>query len=739
MKPRRHQDTKSLRECTPEGQYNSKNEEWAANDADERRFSRRQYKHSTIFSAIIRVRSQRAAGLRAILDSFVSWCLRGKKPLQEHLPPTLAATPKHLPLPRSCPSDVVESRFLLADSRYPTCRLDHERPRMASTADITNLERRIESAVADGRLSAGAEDNMRRWLTEPQYAAYAKPIGALVEADRFDELDRLFWEVVPFGTGGRRGPMAEFGSATINPRTIAESAHGLVTYYQSQSGRTDGKAVVACDTRNRSIEFARLAATTFAAHGMQVFLFEEPRSTPELSFAVRHLGCDIGVVISASHNPPADNGFKAYWSNGAQVLSPHDQGIIDCVYDAGEIPTVDFDAAIADGRIEFIGETIDNAYVEAVLACSLSDARDIPAIFTPLHGVGETCCYRVLEAAGFEDVEIFEPQRSPDGNFTNVPDQLPNPERRQVFEPAIEHVQNTDAALILASDPDADRLAVCVRDNDGEFVHLTGNKVAALLADYILRKQAAAGKLTPAHYVVETLVTTPLVATLAKSHGVRAIDDLLVGFKYIAETMDREGPDKFLFGCEESLGYLSGEYARDKDAGIAALYIMESAAELRRDGKTLLDRLDELSVAHGYHTEGQRSEVCTGSRGRAQIDGLMQTFRESPPTELAGFGFVRVRDYDGHEVRSLPDNQKTNDLPQPAGDLLFLESADEATRFSIAVRPSGTEPKIKFYFFAVGRCDSADQLTETKARTDAAFANVQDALTNWVRGVLDTQ
>jgi phosphoglucomutase/phosphomannomutase len=610
---------------------------------------------------------------------------------------------------------------------------------MASPANIIDLGRLIESAVADGRLSACAQDNARRWLKETQYADYVPAIRSLVEADRFDEVDRLFWEVVPFGTGGRRGPMAEFGSATINPRTIAESAHGLVTYFQSQSGRSEGRAVVACDTRNRSTEFARLTATTFAAHGMQVFLFEAPRSTPELSFAVRHLGCDIGVVISASHNPPSDNGFKAYWSNGAQVLAPHDQGIIDCVYEAGEIPTVDFDTAVVDGRIEIIGETIDNAYVQAVLSCSLSDARDIPAIFTPLHGVGETCCYRVLNAAGFNDVDIFEPHRAPDGNFINVPDQLPNPERRDVFEPVIEQVQNTDAALILASDPDADRLAICVRDDNGEFVHLTGNAVAALLADYILRKQAAAGKLTPAHYVVETLVTTPLVATLAKSHGVRAIDDLLVGFKYIAQTMDREGADKFLFGCEESLGYLSGEYARDKDAGIASLFIMETAAELRRDGKTLLDRLDEISIAHGYHIEGQRSEVCTGSSGREQIDGLMRAFRESPPGELAGVRFVRVRDYGQHEIRSLPDNQKTSELPQPEGDLLFLESAEGDTRFSIAVRPSGTEPKIKFYFFAVGRCDAAEQLTETKARTEAAFVSVQDALTDWVRGVLSAQ
>ena len=472
----------------------------------------------------------------------------------------------------------------------------------------------IESAVESGTLSDGAGKNIERWLTEPQYAEYVPSIASLVDTGSWDRLDRLFWEVIPFGTGGRRGLMADMGSATINARTIAESADGLAVYLQSL-GTTDGKAVIAHDTRNRSQEFARLTATTLAARGLKVYLFKEYRSTPELSFAVRHLGCDCGVMITASHNPPSDNGFKAYWSTGGQVLPPHDKGIIDCVYEAAEIPNVDFEAAIAEGRIEQIGEAIDEAYLSTVVDMSLSDSRDLPGLFSPLHGVGETVCYEVLQRAGFDGIAIFEPHREPSGDFPNVADHFPNPERTVVFDPLIAHAKDNGQDVILASDPDADRLGVCVKGADGEFVHLTGNQIGSLIADYILRKRSVAEELTPEHFVVETLVTTPLIGELAKSHGVQVIDDLLVGFKYIGQTMDAKGPDKFVFGAEESLGYLAGTYARDKDAGIAALYLAECAAELRGEGKTLLDRLNELYIEHGYYYEGQTSKFCEGAEG----------------------------------------------------------------------------------------------------------------------------
>ncbi len=632
---------------------------------------------------------------------------------------------------------------------------DHDTP---PNPQVEAALAQLTSAGASGRLSESAVSNVRRWLTEPGYAAYVPRILALVDAGKLDELDSLFWEVIPFGTGGRRGMMTEFGSATMNDRTVAESANGVAVYLKKLRGKEGGRAVVACDTRVKSHEFSRLTACVLAAHGLHVCLFESHRSTPELSFAVRHLKCDVGIMISASHNPPSDNGVKVYWSSGAQVLPPHDTGIIDCVYQSNEIPVADFDAAIADGRLELVGADVDEAYVRTVARLSLSSARDVAVLYTPLHGVGETSVYRVLEEAGFEGVQIFEPQREPNGNFPNVPDHLPNPELPAVFAAPIEHARTSGAGLVVASDPDADRLGAAVRDSSGDFRCLTGNQIGALLADYIVRKRKAAGTLGPQHFVVETLVTTPLIAEVARSYRIRAIDNLLVGFKYIAQTVDREGPERFVFGAEESLGFLAGTYARDKDAAIAALYLCECAAELKRQKKTLLDRLDELYQAHGYFAESQRSESCKGPKGRAMIERLMDAFTNNPPRSLAGIDLARVRDYRRHEVRQLPDNERVSDLTAPQGDLLIFESAPSDCTISFAARPSGTEPKIKFYFFARARCSEpivavagsdapaaeaatpaqAKPLAEVKSLAESRLHDLQNALSAWVQNIWAT-
>lgn len=610
---------------------------------------------------------------------------------------------------------------------------------MSSTTDPTaGRLKGAEQAVSEGKLTPAAFENLKRWLTEPQFADFVPAITSDLDRGDWSRIDRMFWEVIPFGTGGRRGVMGDYGSASMNRRTVAESAQGLASYLHKYTGKGGGAGVIACDSRNRSIEFAQLTATTWAANGLTVYYFPTCRSTPELSFAVRHLKCDVGAMISASHNPPADNGFKAYWNHGAQVLPPHDKGIIDCVYTTGEIPTIDFDEAVQAGKIVILDDRVDLAYVAAVAALSLSSARGVKAIFTPLHGVGETSVYQVVRQAGFNDVSIYEPQRSANGNFPNVPDQLPNPERPVVFDPAIREGEVTGADLVLASDPDADRLGIAVKGKDGKFQHLTGNRIAILLADYILEKRKQAGTLSPKHYVVETLVTTPMVARLAKNAGVRAIDDLLVGFKYIAETMDREGPDQFVFGCEESLGYLAGQYARDKDAAVAALYILEHAAELKAQGKTLLDRLDELFGKHGYFLEDQMSQTCEGSQGKAQILQLMQAFRTSPPLELAGIKLAKARDYSKHEVRELPSNKVASPLPQPSGDLVFFDSAPGSMEVSIAVRPSGTEPKIKFYFFARAECSPGSNLEITQRKTSTTLKECMNALSTWIKHTLQS-
>jgi phosphoglucomutase/phosphomannomutase len=607
---------------------------------------------------------------------------------------------------------------------------------MDSAQQTSSMVNKVDAAVSAGELSGEAASNLKRWLTRPEYGRYQSQLQEMIEAADFETLGTLFFESIPFGTGGRRGLMAEMGSATINARTIAESAQGLATYLQDFKQTSGGRAVVACDTRNRSDEFARLVATTLAANGLHVFFFDIYRSTPQLSFAVRHLQCDVGVMITASHNPPSDNGFKAYWSNGGQVLSPHDKGIIERVAATEEIPTLDFDQAVSDGKIELLGADLDTTYIDTVCKLSLSAARSLPGIFTPLHGVGETSAFRSLQQAGFTGIEIFEPQRAPDGNFTNVPDHLPNPERFEVFQPAIERAQEMGGELVLASDPDADRLGACVRNGDGEFVHLTGNRIGALLADYILRKRSAANSLSGEHFVVETLVTTPLIGAIAQSHGVRVIDDLLVGFKYIGEKIDSEGSNLFIFGAEESLGYLAGDHARDKDASVAALYLAELAAELREENKTLLDRLDELYVEHGYFTEGQQSVVSRGEQGQQQIRQLMDQFRNDPPTEFACVSFGRVRDYGRHEIRSLPSNEAAEPLPEPRDNLMFFETENTEPRIALAVRPSGTEPKIKFYTFAQAACEQAEGLANMKQETDKQLAQFQQELSVWVGDVL---
>ncbi len=592
-----------------------------------------------------------------------------------------------------------------------------------------DFEPMVDAAVAAGKLTPAAAKNLKPWLTEKFYRPYRASLEKLIRDQQFAELDRLFWERIPFGTGGRRGPMGELGSATINRRTIAESAYGLGVYVKKSVGTKAWKAVVACDTRNRSQEFARVTASVLAALGYHVYCFEHPRSTPELSFAVRHLGCDTGAMISASHNPPSDNGFKAYWSTGGQVLAPHDARIIACVDSAGEIPELDFDQAVRDGQIELFGESLDKAYIAAVSSLSLSAARDIPALFTPLHGVGETSVFQVIRQAGFAQVHKFEPQCTQDGNFPNVPDHLPNPERPEVFQPAIEAAKGTDVALILASDPDADRLAVAVKDAAGAFHVLTGNQMGALLVDYILRKRQAAKTLSPKHFVVQTLVTTPMIATIAKSYGVRAIDNLLVGFKYIGETIDREGPEKFVFGAEESLGYLAGTYARDKDAAVAALYGLELAAELRREGKTLLDRLDELYAEHGVYLEGQVSLTSAGPQGIQEIGRILSTFRREPPSEVGDLKLKRVRDYLTQEVRQLPDNTRVEGITYPKGDLLIAEGESPDCEVTIALRPSGTEPKIKFYLFV--RCTASGTVARRREIAERTLGNASRAWRGW--------
>ena len=589
----------------------------------------------------------------------------------------------------------------------------------------------VDSAAASGKLTGDSPKNIRTWLQQDSLHQWRPRLEELIRSQDWSTLDAMFWTAIPFGTGGRRGPMGEMGPATINDRTIAESAHGMAVYLRS-TGCSSGSVVIACDTRNNSTHFSRIAACVFAAHGLRVFLFESHRATPVLSFAVRQLNCSIGVMISASHNPPADNGFKAYWSNGGQVIPPHDKGIIREVERADEIPTANFETALQSGSISLIGPEIDSAYSAAVAALSVSSSRGIPAVFTPLHGVGETSIFSVLKAAGFTSVDIFEPHRAADGNFPNVPQHLPNPENLAVFDPVVQWVEQTShpAELILASDPDADRLGVMFRAADGRFRSLSGNQVGALLTDYLLRKRKETERFSPSDYVVETLVTTPLTRAVAAHHGARCFHELLVGFKYIAQVIEDQGPEHFVFGTEESIGFLAGNYCRDKDASVCALFILELAAELRALGRNLGDQLDDLHEKCGYHCEGQVSIYCEGPTGKAKIDGLMQTLRTSPPTSMGGITFSEVIDYSTGSRKSLPSGAPLPPSAGPRGDLLIYHSdPEQSIRIQIAARPSGTEPKIKFYFFC--QSDIATTLETARTAGDRALNDARKALKAW--------
>jgi phosphoglucomutase len=602
---------------------------------------------------------------------------------------------------------------------------------MPDSSDITSCLEAIDRAAESRQISSAAVRNLKTWLTGSAFESYRSALIDLVRQGKFAELNDLFWEVIPFGTGGRRGRMAPLGTATINARTIAESAFGLAAYLRKVKGAAGGRAVVAYDTRHRSVEFAQLTATTLAASGLKLFLFDGPRATPELSFAVRHLNCDVGAMISASHNPPSDNGFKAYWSTGGQVLPPHDRGIVDCVAEADEIPAVDFQAAVTQGSIVLVGDEIDRAYISAVVELSLSKARGARALFTPLHGVGESSVFRVLTAAGFQQVEILESQRAPDGAFPNVPLHLPNPELPSALGPACRRGEESGADLVLATDPDADRLGVAVRTGDGRCLPLTGNQVGVLLLDYVLRKRRGAGRLAADDFVCTTVVTTPMFRAVGEAAGVRVIDNLLVGFKYIGRTVDDLGAKTFLFGAEESLGYLAGDYCRDKDAAIAALYVMELASELKSEGRTLADQLDRLYGKHVYFAESQRSIELRGAEGRTRIDALLAELRDHPPAELAGVRLANLRDYHKNEVRRIPGAEITGLLMGDRGDLLIVDSAEGPLEFSFAIRPSGTEPKVKFYFFARAQPDASQPLAALKSATDTAFGTFQDGVMRW--------
>ncbi len=590
----------------------------------------------------------------------------------------------------------------------------------------TSLLNTLESAVSADNLTAAAAENIRLWLTEPKYADYADQVAEHITSEKWQALDDAFWTTLPFGTGGRRGRMYPIGSNTINDRTIGESAQGLADYVKETLGTgADLSCAIARDTRHRSEDFARLCAEIMVAAGFKVYFLSGYRSTPELSFAVRFKNCSCGIMVTASHNPPSDNAVKVYWSSGAQLVPPHDEEVIDRVMTTDQIVRADFDEAVASGQIIACEEEVDRAFLDAVILQATPGPRDLRVLYSPLHGVGATCVLPVLERNGFQDVELFALHAEPSGDFPNVPGHVSNPENPRVFDALIERAQESGADVCLATDPDCDRLGVAaplVFGGDA-WTTFTGNQIGALLSDYVLETRQT----SPQHFQVTTLVTTGLIRRIGESYGVQTVDDLLVGFKWIAQAIDERNAELFLFGTEESHGYMAGQHVRDKDGAVACLLACELAAKLKAEGKTLHEKLDDLFWQHGLHAERTVSVMMPGSDGMARMKEVMAQFRSAPPTEVGGIAVAQRRDY--LENKTTLADGTTTPLPQPHGDLVMLDLATDGNY--IACRPSGTEPKIKFYMFAFTPAEQLHDLAATKGQMEGRLDAMEADLRNF--------
>ncbi|MGE0609513.1 MAG: phospho-sugar mutase [Pirellulales bacterium] len=586
----------------------------------------------------------------------------------------------------------------------------------------------VDAAAAAGKLTAGAVANIKAWLSEPRYHDYAPDVAAHVADGKWQALDDVFWTIIPFGTGGRRGKMYPIGSNAINDRTIGESAQGLADYIK-QAVPGPHSCAIAYDTRHRSRDFAELCAGIMAANGFKVYFMDGYRSTPSLSVAVRHKHCSCGIMVTASHNPPSDNAVKAYWSTGGQLLPPHDTGVIERVMSTQTILRIPFAEALESGKVEYCQDEVDTAYQAGMKAQSLGGPRDLRIVYSPMHGVGASSVMPILAAVGFRDVELFGPHATPDGDFPNVPGHVSNPENPATFDSMITRAKEAGADIVLSTDPDADRLG-CAAPlvPGGEWKTFTGNQIAALLAEYVLSRRKASGLLSPEHYLIKTIVTTEMIRRIGTSYGVATHGDLMVGFKWIGGLMDVLGPAKFVLGTEESHGYLVGDYARDKDAAVAAMLLAELAAETKANKQTLHQKLEALFWQHGVHAEKTVSKTMPGSEGMARMREIMARLRTTPPRTIADQPVMRVRDYEQRPAM-LP-GQDGQPVAAPPGDVIVIYLKGEGN--FVAVRPSGTEPKVKFYLFAYEPPELLANLPDAQAELAARLAAMERDLSAYV-------
>ena len=535
------------------------------------------------------------------------------------------------------------------------------------------------------------------WL-EGNYDEQTKnEVKALMENDPAG-LEDAFYRNLEFGTGGLRGVMG-VGTNRMNKYTVGMATQGLANYIRKHCTGDDIKVCVSYDCRNHSKEFAKITADVFSANGLHVYLFESLRPTPELSYSIRKKGAQSGVMVTASHNPKEYNGYKVYWSDGAQITSPVDKDIVAEVNAISDPSMVKFVPGEGAGKIEIMGEEVDNSYLDDILSLMLSpEARekhkDLKIVYTPLHGTGVRLVPMALKRLGFENIIHVPEQDVNDGDFPTV--MSPNPEEPSALKMAVEAADREHADIVLATDPDADRMGIAVRDNDGKMVLFNGNQTGSMLTYYILNRWKELGKLDPSKYVVKTIVTTELIRAIAEKFGVK-VYNVLTGFKYIAEIVKQnEGKGEFICGGEESYGFNVGEFVRDKDAVIACSMVAECACWAAEQGLTLYQLMQKIYKEFGYYRESLTSLVRKGKAGVEEIAAIMTDMRNNPPKDLAGSPVVKVVDYNKPEETGLP---KSNVLQ------FFSEEGDV-----VSVRPSGTEPKIKFYFGAKG--DSADAKIE---------------------------
>lgn len=520
------------------------------------------------------------------------------------------------------------------------------------------------------------------------------------------EIEDRFYRQLEFGTGGLRGVIGA-GTNRMNIYTVRQATQGLANYILSQGGQDKGVAI-AFDSRIMSPEFAKEAALCLNANGIRTYLFESLRPTPELSFAVRTLGCISGIVITASHNPREYNGYKVYWEDGAQITPPHDKNILTevaKVTDFSQVKTMTEEAALEAGLHKIIGGEIDDAYMAQLKAQSIHPemipeaAKDMKIVYTPLHGTGNLPVRRVLKELGFEKVYVVKEQELPDGKFPTVA--YPNPEDAKVWTLALKLAEEVDADIVLATDPDADRLGVYAKDaKTGKYVSFTGNMSGMLIAEYILRERTKTGTMPERPALVETIVTTDMAKAIAKAYGA-ALIEVLTGFKYIGEQIkffEQENSHHYVFGLEESYGCLAGTYARDKDACVAVMMLCEVAAYCKMNGKTLWDAMVDMYETYGYYREGLSTLTLKGIDGAKQIQDMMRGFRTNPPKELGGYRVLAVRDYQ-KDTRTDQDNGAVTATGLPKSNVLYYELDNDAW---CCVRPSGTEPKIKFYYGVKG-------------------------------------